>query len=336
MRKDNKQKIKLLQLHEMLHQESSPDHPLRTAVICQKLKDIGITCDRRTLSLDIKVLRSFGFDIKEVMIGHEKGYFVEKRSFSVAELKIMIDAIQAASFITKEKTDDLVKRIAAMGGTRQLEILKSNIVCFNTRKHTNEGIYSNVEVLEKALNAKTKASFYYFDKDEKGERIYRKNKKRYVVEPMALIFNEDNYYLMCFSTKYDGITNYRVDRMEDVRKEDEPVSPGAILDDSDIAEYTKQAFKMYGGPVIDVTLQFDDSLLGVVQDKFGEDVSIVRTGPDKLVSSVQVQESPVFWGWLFQFGEKMKILSPESMVKECREKVRKLGDCECEEGGTLS
>lgn len=77
-----------------------------------------------------------------------------------------------------------------MGGTRQLEILKSNIVCFNTRKHANEGIYSNVEVLEKALESKTKASFYYFDKDEKGERIYRKNKKRYVVEPMALIFNE--------------------------------------------------------------------------------------------------------------------------------------------------
>lgn len=247
MRKDNKQKIKLLQLHEMLHQESSPDHPLRTAVICQKLKDIGITCDRRTLSLDIKVLRSFGFDIREVMIGHEKGYFVEKRSFSVAELKIMIDAIQAASFITKEKTDDLVKRIAAIGGTRQLEILKSNTVCFNTRKHTNEGIYSNVEVLEKALNAKTKASFYYFDKDEKGERIYRKNKKRYVVEPMALIFNEDNYYLMCFSTKYDGITNYRLDRMEDVRKEDEPVSPGAIIDDSDNSEYTKQVSKCTEG-----------------------------------------------------------------------------------------
>lgn len=85
---------------------------------------------------------------------------------------------------------------------------------------------------------------------------------------------------------------------------------------------------MYGGPVIDVTLQFDDSLLGLVQDKFGEDVSAVRTGLDKLVSSVQVQESPVFWGWLFQFGKRMRILSPKSMVKECREKVRELEDCE--------
>lgn len=228
----------------------------------------------------------------------------------------MIDAIQVAGFVTKEKTNDLVQRIDAMGGSKKRDILKSNIVCFNTRKHANEGIYSNVETLEKALQAKTKASFFYFDRNEKGERVYRKDKKRYVVEPMALIFNEDNYYLMCFSSKYDGITNYRVDRMDEVEIVDEAVSSGAILDDSNIAEYTKQAFKMYGGPVVDVTLEFDDKLLGAVEDKFGEDISVTRTSPERLRASVQVQESPVFWGWLFQFGNRMRIISPELMVKE--------------------
>ncbi len=133
------------------------------------------------------------------------------RGFSVAELKIIIDAIQAATFVTKDKTNELVKRIAAIGGTHKVDILKSNIVCFNTHKHSNEGIYDNVEVLEEAIQEKKQASFYYFDKDEKGNRVYRKDKKRYVVEPMALISNEDNYYLMCVSSKYDAITNYRVD-----------------------------------------------------------------------------------------------------------------------------
>lgn len=330
MIKDNKQKIKLLQLNEMLRQESDPEHPLRTVVICDKLKALGITCDRRTLSKDIKVLREFGFDVKDKMIGHEKGYYVDRRGFSVAELKIMIDAIQAASFVTKDKTDDLVYRIAAMGGTRKGDILKSNIVCFNTRKHTNEEIYSNVEVLEKALQAKTQASFFYFDLNEKGERVYRKEKKRYVVEPMVLIFNEDNYYLMCFSSKFDGITNYRVDRMEDVQVEKEPVTAGAIIDDSDIAEYTSQAFKMYGGPVIDTTLEFDDKLLGVVENKFREDINVVRTGADKLVASVQVQESPVFLGWLFEFGKQMKILSPESLVKQYKDKLKNMIDKDTE------
>ena len=325
MENDNRQKVKLLQLIEIMKQETDPEHPLKTIELCAKLKELGITCDRRTLSRDISVLQEFGYPISSKMIGHEKAYFSEeKRSFSVAELKIMIDAIQAASFVTTNNTDDRVNRIAEMGGSRKADILKSNIVCFNTRKHTNEDIYKNIEVLEEALQGKTMASFYYFDRNEKGERIYRKDKKRYMVEPMALIFHEDNYYLMCFSSKYDGITNYRIDRMEDVHVESEPVTPEAIIDDSDIAEYTKQAFKMYGGPVMDVTLQFDDKLIGVVQDKFGEQVSIVRTAPTTCVASVQLQVSPTFWGWLFQFGKQMSVLSPESLVKEYRKKAKEL------------
>ncbi|MCR5487111.1 MAG: WYL domain-containing protein [Lachnospiraceae bacterium] len=324
MVKSNYQKIKLLKLIEMLRQESDPDHPLRTMVICKKLTTMGISCDRRTLSKDIGLLRDFGYEIGSKMIGHEKGYYVEERGFSVPELKIMIDAIQAATFVTKEKTEDLVNRIAAMGGTRKLDIIKSNIVCFNTRKHSNEEIYDNVEVLEEALQAKKKASFYYFDKDEQGNRIYRKDKKRYKAEPMALIFHEDNYYLMCFSSKYDGITNYRVDRMEGVLVENEPVSSKAIMDDSDIARFTEQAFKMYGGPVTDVTIEFDDSLMGAVQDKFGEHVHIVRTSPDKCVASVQLQVSPTFWGWIFQFGKKVKILSPEALAEEYKSKISEM------------
>ncbi|MCR5205685.1 MAG: WYL domain-containing protein [Lachnospiraceae bacterium] len=326
MRKDNLQKIKLLMLLEMLQQESTPEHPLTTAVLCKKLFKIGIKCDRRTLSIDMEALRDFGFDIKSKMVGHEKGYYYDVRTFSIAELKIMIDAIQAAAFVTKEKTDDLVARLAAIGGTKKKEILKSNIVCFNTRKHTNENIYDNVEVLEEAIQAKKQASFLYYDRDEKGNIIYRKEKQRYMVEPMALIFNEDNYYLMCYSSKYDGITNYRVDRMEMVAVEEEPVSENAKMDTSDIAQFTKQAFKMYGGEMTDITLEFNDDLVGVIHDKFGENTSIIRTASNKCAASVQVQVSPTFWGWLFQFGKKMKILSPGSLMEEYRKKITELED----------
>ena len=321
MYKENCQKIKLLKLIEMLRQESDPEHPLKTVEICKNLTKMGITCDRKTLSKDITVLRDFGYEIRSKMIGHEKGYYVENRGFSVAELKIMIDAIQAATFVTKEKSDDLINRIAAMGGTRREDILKSNIFCFNTRKHTNEGIYDNIEVLEEAIQRKRKASFFYFDRDEKGKRIYRKEKKRYEVEPMALVFNEDNYYLMCFSFKYNGITNYRVDCMENVVVENSFVSDNARIEDADIAKYTEQAFKMFGGPITDVTLEFEDKLIGVVQDKFGENTNIIRTGEDKCAASIQVQVSPTFWGWLFQFGSNMNILSPTFLRDKYREKI---------------
>lgn len=138
---------------------------------------------------------------------------------------------------------------------------------------------------------------------------------------MALIFNEDNYYLMCFSSKYDGITNYRVDQMDEVKIEREPVSDKAIISDVDFAEYTKQVFKMYNGPATDITIEFNDSLIGVIQDKFGEDTKIIRTSKDRCVVSIKVQVSRVFWGWIFQFVGEMSIISPEQLKEDYKRRI---------------
>lgn len=200
-------------------------------------------------------------------------------------------------------------------------ILSISVVCFNKRKHSNEEIYANVGMLEDALSKRKKASFVYFDRDENGERIYREERKRYVVEPMALIFNEDNYYLMCFSSKYDGVTNYRVDRMDEVEIEDEPVSEKAIIPDDDIAAYTEQVFKIYNGPTTDITIEFDGKLIGVIQDKFGEDTKIVRTSKERCVAFIKVQVSPVFWGWLFQFVGEMSVVAPEQIKEDYKRRI---------------
>ena len=281
---------------EMLRQETDEEHPLRTSEICTRLNALKITCDRRTLGKDIAFLNSQGFEVMSAMRGHEKAYYIEERGFSVPELKILIDAVQATGFITEKKSAELINKIAYLGGSHRAEILKKNMVCFNTRKHSNEAIYYNVAFLEEALQQKQKASFYYFDLNENGEKVYRKNKERYIVEPMALVFNEDNYYLMCYSSKYDGICNYRVDRMEAVEIEDKFVSIEASIWESDIAHYTEQAFKMYGGPQEDVELEFDNALIGAIYDKFGENTKMIRLNETACVATVKVQISPTFGG----------------------------------------
>lgn len=323
MTKDNWQKIKLLKMMDLLRTESSPKHPLTTERICSALIKQGINCDRKTLTKDIQTLRNYGYEVAVKQIGHEKGYYVPelKRDFTLAEQKIIIDALQAANFITREKTDELITKVAELNLEQKEHILATSVVCFNKRKHSNEEIYDNVTVLEDALSKRKKASFVYFDRDENGERIYRKERQRYVVEPMALIFNEDNYYLMCYSAKYEGMTNYRVDRMDEVEIEDEAVSEKAIIPDDDIAAYTEQVFKMYNGPTTDITIEFDDKLIGVIQDKFGEDTKIVRTSKDRCVASIKVQVSPVFWGWIFQFVGEMSIVSPDQLKEDYKRRI---------------
>ena len=321
------QRIKLVKIVELLRQESSEENPLRTSDIVEKGAGMGVFVDKRTLSKDVEFLNSQGFDIKTKTVGHQRAYYIEKREFSVPELKILIDAVQAASFITDSQTREFISKIADLGGSRKSEILKENVVCFNTTKHTNESIYQNVSELEKALTGKKQASFYYFDRNEDGEKVYRKEKKRYVVEPMALIFNDDNYYLMTWNAKYEGITNYRVDRMDEVSVEETSVSEKAIMDDSDIAAFRQQAFKMYGGNLEDVVLEFNEKLIGVVHDKFGENTKMIRTAPGKCVASVQVQIAPTFWGWLFQFVGEMRIISPDPLMEEYKKRAKEALEC---------
>lgn len=318
------QKIKLLCLYELLKQEADEAHPLRTNDLCAKLAAMDIPCDRRILKEDIDMLNELGFEIMSTTVGHQNAFYVEDRGFSVPELKIMIDAVQAAAFIPKDKTTELTQKIAALGGTHRAELLLDNLVCFNTRKHTNGRIYYSIEALEEAIRLQRQASFFYYDLNENHEKVFRKNKKRYVVNPVALIYNEDNYYLMTFSSKYDGICNYRVDRMEEVKLEDEPVVEGAAVYSGSISAYTEQVFRMYGGPEEECVLEFDRSLIGVIYDRFGEDTQIMKGTKGTCLATVKVQVSPTFWGWLFQFPEKMKILSPEPMVEECRAQVARL------------
>jgi len=324
MARENFRKIKLLQLLEMLRRNTDEQHPMSTSSIISGLAQMEITCDRRTLAQDIATLNDLGYEIMTTIVGHEKAYYVEDRNFSIPELKILIDAVQASSFITEKKSEELINKIASLAGSHRAEVLKRNMVCFNTRKHSNERIFYNVNDLEDAILRQKKVLFRYFDLNENGERVYRRDGHRYVVEPIALVFNEDNYYLTCYSSRHDSTSNYRIDRMDSVEVIEEDCCEKAIALRDQVATYTEQAFKMFGGQLEDIVLEFDRGLIGVVYDKFGESVKMMPSGENKIIATVKVMISPTFWGWLFQFGNQMKIISPSSAVSMYAEKAQSI------------
>ena len=327
---ENMQKIKLLKLYELLRRETDEDHPISRMKLCQKLNEMGISSNVRTLSLDIETLNENGYEILSYLKDKEKFYYVPERELSVPEIKIILDALQAANFITEKKTEELTKKVAALGGPFKSKLLKENMVCFNTCKHTNESVYYNVDRIEEAIIGKKKINFHYFHLNEKAEREYVKDaggeKKLYTVEPVALIFNEDNYYLMAHSSKYPGKTaNYRIDRMERVEVlEESKLSKRALALINKAAAFTEQAFKMYGGKQVEVALSFSRDLLGPVYDKFGEDIPVAFCGGEECTAEVEVQVSPTFFGWLAQFGNKMQVVSPASVKDAYRQHIREI------------
>lgn len=324
MPEENYQKIKLLKIMEILRQETDEEHPMTKVELAARLVAMNVSCSPRSLIRDIKLLNEQGYEIMERLMGHEKGYFVCDRSFSVPELKILIDAVQAAGFVTEKKTGELVDKIAALGGSHRAAILKGNIVKFNTRKHTNETIYYTVGFIEDAIQRNKKIIFRYFDLDENGQKVYRRDGHHYVVEPVALVFNEDNYYLIVYSEKHDGTANYRVDRIDSVEIIDDPISDKARSLRRKVARYTEEAFKMFNGQPETITLRFTDKLIGPVLDKFGEVTKMTRMDDHTIEATVQVRIAPTFWGWLFQFGTDMDIMEPEALKEEYKNKAAEL------------
>ena len=324
MARENYRKVKLLKLLELLRKRTDEQHPMTTSEICAAMDELGIPCDRRIIKQDVDNLNDLGYEVMVTMVGHEKAYYVEDRSFSLPELKILIDAVHASSFITEKKSEELIEKLAALAGEHRAEVLKRNMVCFNTRKHSNEKILYTIDTLEEAILTQKKIIFLYFDLDENGQRVYRRGGHHYVVEPVALVFNEDNYYLTSYASRHDSTSNYRVDRMDAVEIIDEPCGEKAVALRDQVAAYTEQAFKMFGGQLEDVALEFDRVLIGVVYDKFGESVKMIPSGENRCIATVKVRISPVFWGWLFQFAGQMDIISPAKLKEEYRERAAKL------------
>ena len=324
------QKVKLLKLYELLRNETDENHPISRIELCRRLNEMGVSSNVRTLSLDIKVMQENGFEIMSYLKEKERYYYIVEREFTLPEIKILMDAVQAASFVTEKKTTELIEKITALGGFHQAELMKENMVCFNTRKHTNEAILYNVDSIEEAIIRRKKVAFYYCHLNEKAERVYlsttQGDKKRYFVEPVALIFNEDNYYLMTYSNRHPETTaNYRVDRMSQVEvAEDSELSQEAIAKIGSSSKFTKQAFKMYAGEPVDVKLRFDEALIEPVFDKFSENTVVTHVGNRMCTATVRVHVSPTFFGWLAQFGNRMCILSPETVIGEYKEHLQSI------------
>ena len=319
---ENMQKIKLLKLYELLRNETDESHPISRRDLCNRLNELGISSNVRTLSKDIEVLQENGFEIMSYLKDKERFYYIPEHELSIPEIKILIDAVQAASFITEKKTAELVEKVAALAGSHSAELLKKNMVCFNTRKHTNEAVLYTVDSIEDAIIRKKKIAFNYFHLNEKAEREYvltpTGRKKRYYVEPVALVFNEDNYYLMGYMARHPGKTaSYRIDRIDHIEVVEESIlSDEALEKIKSVADFTEQAFKMFSGELEEVVLQFDKSLVGPVFDKFGEQTIMTAIDEKTCEAHVHVQISPTFFGWLAQFGSKMYVSQPKEVNKQ--------------------
>lgn len=313
MAKSSNQKLKLIYLAEIFEKYTDDEHFITVSQMIDMLAVRGISAERKSIYNDIDALRSFGMDI-ECKREKTTGYYLASRNFELAELKLLVDLVQCSKFITHRKSNELIKKLESLTSDYQAQLMQRQVIVTNRIKTMNESIYYNVDAIHSAIAHNKKISFKYFEYTVSKERKFRKNGDKYVISPLALNWSDSNYYLIAYDSEAEKIKHYRVDKMTSINTVDEPREGLEQFAKVDMAQYSKRVFSMYSGKEQSVRLQFDNSLIGVVIDKFGKDV-VVSAGTDNFTINVNVMVSAQFFGWLAGLGCGAQIVSPQS-VKE--------------------
>ena len=320
MPKSTGQKLKLLHLRQILLAQTDENHKLTVGQLIRELAKYDINAERKTIYEDIDALRQFGMDIVTEK-SKANSYYVASRDFELPELKLLADAVQSSKFITEKKSMGLIKKLENLASNYEAGKLQRQVFILNRVKNMNESIYYSVDAMHEAISEGKKISFKYFDYNVQRERNFRKEGEPYVVSPVALTWNDENYYLIAHSDDADGFKHFRVDRMSDVQKLAEPRSPD--MGELDLAEYSKKVFGMFSGEEVKVKLRVSNQLVGAMIDRFGSDVIMTEDGDEHFIVTVNVALSPVFFGWLFQFGELCQVESPQRLKDELKRRAMK-------------
>ena len=318
MPKNPKQKQKILYIMKYFLEKTDEEYGVTVADILSYLEDYDIIAERKSIYNDIETLRDFGMDIVKTKVGKISLFSLVSREFETQELKLLVDAVQCSKFITRKKSRELIAKIESLTSENQAKTLHRQVIVTNRVKNSNEEIYRSIDSLNRAINNKKKISFYYTSWQisrsgaKKIVRVRRRDGARYLLSPKALTWDDENYYLIAYDGEAGILKHFRVDKMEDITVEDERAESSKALDKFDLAAYTKQVFGMYGGELVKVKLRFDDSLIGVVVDRFSDKVFISPNSDGTFTVTTDVMLSPQFFGWLFSFGDKAKLISPKS------------------------
>jgi len=314
MPKGANQKLKLYYLSRIMTEKTDDDHCITMPEIQSYLEDYGVTADRKSLYDDLEALRILGIDVIGEKQGRNYVYHVGEKQFEIAELKLLVDAIQSSKFITEKKSNELIKKITGLASDYEAQQLKRQVVVQGRIKTMNESIYYIVDDIHNAITNNRQIRFEYLRWNLRKEMEPRRDRP-YEVSPWALMWDDENYYLIAYDAADDKIKHYRVDKMRNIELSEERREGRELFREFDMAAYARMNFGMFGGEEVRVKLAFKNELVGVLLDRFGKDIPI-RSGSRSGWSetSVDVALSDQFLGWIFSLGSDVQITGPEEVV----------------------
>lgn len=325
MTKGINQKLKMLYLKDIFEKETDDNHCLSLSEIMEKLKARGVNADRKTLYADFQELRNYGLDILNSNSGRGCVYHLGNRNFELPELKLLVDSVQTARFISDSKSRELIEKLGRLISHDQADSLKRQVVLAGRVKTMNRSVYLTVDKLHQAINQKIQVRFHYMKWDTRKNLVPRNGGNWFQVSPWLMILSDENYYLVAYYVETHEIRHYRVDKIKDLQLlPDQPQQGYPAFRKLDIARYADTHFGMFNGKKAPVEIRVTNEKAGIFIDRFGKDIMLIPQGPHAVTTTIQVEVSDQFLGWIMALGEGVEILAPHWVRKRMRDAGQRL------------
>ena len=314
MAKQPNQKKKLIIIARYLYEQTDETHGVSIKDIISELEKNGISAERKALYDDIEALNELGFDIVKTGNREDTKYHLMSRDFELVEIKLLVDSVQASKFISEKKARTLIKKLSQLTSKYQAGELNRQVHLAGSNRAKNEQLYYCIDTIYDAINSNCRIGFTYNQWTINKTLQPRRNGKAYETSPIALIWDDEYYYLLGYDSEESMLKHYRVDKMSGVKKLNIPREGLQYFKEDDLKAYDKRIFNMYGGEVMNVTLEADDDMASVLLDRFGTDIKLVPSSEGRFKTNIEVALSAQFVAWIFAFTPKITITGPDDAV----------------------
>lgn len=317
-----RQEMKFLYLAQMLRRKTDEEHPAGLGSIAAYLKELGITEDEANLKKDLEILREYGFDIT-VSEEEEPLYCLRNREFYPEEIRVLMDMVQSSGIITKRRREALIEKIGKLTSAYKEEEIKRQVMASDARGR--DSLYQSMNTVYRAMDEDYEISFLYYEWILTEDRKLKRKGERLTLSPWGILHRDEYYYLIAIDGKSGVVKNYRLDRMRDVMTEPEKKRAGHdFFSEVDVADFAAAAFGgVFCGKEEEVSLEFENRLLGKAVDTFGEELVVTEKGEKSFTVCVKVPADREFFGWLAGAGTGVKIVGPENVLTEYKKFLRK-------------
>lgn len=319
--------LRLLFLRDIFYRQTDENHAFSAVDLVNMLGEYGIECERKTIYRDIEALQEYGMDIVNVRTP-VRGYYLRDRSFDIAEVRLLIDAVQAAKFISAKNTKSMIYKIGSLVSEYQEEELRNQIYVDSSFKSDKENLYEIIKALDSSIKASKQVEIQYAKRKLMNRYLKTSEAKTFIVNPYSLLWSNDHYYLICNNDKYNNLMHLRLDRMISVKPLDSRAKHFSKVSSYkkkfDTADYSNRLFNMYSGESGEIELRCSNTVIDEILEKFGDKIPMKLDGEDKFILKATVDLSEGLVSWITQFGSSVKVLYPAELAEAVKKRAEEI------------